>query len=117
MQENDVILEIPGQTQDESGETAWQPPVLRHAEPSEKIRSRSCADVFFMQYVICIFLLTILFAVRLYDESIFQNTVHLFETYSHAPTESWLAGFLELIGITGNSGEMIKIIPGLHPWS
>ncbi|MDE5767801.1 MAG: hypothetical protein K2H29_03765 [Oscillospiraceae bacterium] len=97
MQENQVILEIPGQIENEEGETEWQPPVLRHAEPSEKIRSRRCVDVFFMQYVICIFLLTILFAVRLYDESIFQNAVHLFETYSHAPTEPWLAGFLEWI--------------------
>lgn len=98
MQEDQVILEIPGQIEHENGETEWQPPVLRHAEESEKIRSRSCADVFFMQYVVCIFLLTILFAIRFYDEDIFQNTVHLFETHSHAPTIPWLAGFLEWIG-------------------
>ena len=99
MQDNHVILEIPGQIENEDGETEWQPPVLRHAEPSEKIRSRRCADVFFMQYIICIFLLTILFAVRFYDESVFQNTVHLFETYSHAPSEPWLVEFLESIKI------------------
>ena len=97
MQENDVVLEIPEQIENADGELEWQPPVLRHAEPSEKKHSQSCADVFFMQYIICIFLLTILFAVRLYDESAFQNAVHLFENYSHAPSEPWMEQLINSI--------------------
>lgn len=97
MQEDDVILEIPEQLEDEDGELEWQPPVLKKAELTEKKHLQSCADIFFMQYVVCILILTALFAVRIYDESIFQNTVNLFESYSHAPSEPWVEQLISLV--------------------
>ena len=90
MQEDEVILEIPEVPESQEDGAEWQPPVLKKAELSEKKQLQSCADIFFMQYIICILILTALFAIRIYDESIFQNTVNLFENYSHAPSEIWV---------------------------
>lgn len=90
MQEDEIILEIPEQIETEEGESEWQPPVLKKAELTEKKQLQSCADVFFIQYITCVLILTALFAIRIYDESIFQNAINLFENYSHAPSEIWI---------------------------
>lgn len=89
----EMILEIPEQT-DEMAE--WEPPVLKNAEiPENKKRSQSCADIFFIQYIICILLLTALFSVRLLDEQIFQHTIYLFQEYTHAESEPWILSLIE----------------------
>ena len=93
MQE-DTILEIPERTEEEPG---WQPPVLTKAEIPENPHSQSCADVFFVQYIICILLLTALFAVRLYDANVFRDTVNLFDERSHADSEPWILHLIELV--------------------
>ncbi len=89
MQEN-VILDIP-----ESSENGWQPPVLKKEEIPED--PQSCADIFFMQYIICILLLTALFSIRIYDEKIFQNTIAIFQQRTHADSESWILHLIALV--------------------
>lgn len=91
MQE-EVILEIPEQDEEFP---EWQPPILKKAEIPEK--KQSCADIFFMQYVICIVLLTILFSVRLWDGQSFQNAVDQFEAYTHMPSEPWVLTAIEWV--------------------
>lgn len=92
MQEENVILEIP-EANENSQE--WQPPVLRKEDVPEK--KQSCADVFFIQYSICMIVLILLFLVRLWDKQSFQNAVSLFHEYSHADSESWLLTFIEQV--------------------
>lgn len=90
----DVIVEIPVQTE----ETEWQPPVLRTEERKERPESpRSAADVFFMQYVICILVLTLLFVVRLYDEALFRDVTETFREQTHAPSEPWAEELMLLV--------------------
>jgi len=93
MQE-EIILEIPEPSEDSPG---WQPPELIKAEIPEKENTQSCADVFFVQYVICILLLTALFSVRLYDENVFRNTVKLFQAQTHADSEPWVLSLIALV--------------------
>ncbi|MBR7083759.1 MAG: hypothetical protein IKI37_01030 [Oscillospiraceae bacterium] len=91
MQE-DVILEIPEQEDSENDELPeWTPPVLRKTEIPER---QSCADIFFIQYVVCIVILTILFSVRLWDEQSLQNAVHEFVQGIHADSEPWVLSFI-----------------------
>ena len=94
MQE-EVILEIP--QQDENQDSAeWQPPVLRK-EPIPEKKLQSCADVFFVQYLICIILLTIIFSVKLWDEQSFQNVVNQFSEQIHKPSELWVLSLIEWV--------------------
>lgn len=82
----DVIVEIPAE------EAEWQPPVLKtelREEHPPKESGQSAADVFFMQYVICILLLTLLLVVRLYDEALFKSVTDTFQARTHAPSEPW----------------------------
>ena len=92
MQEENIILEIP-ELNENSPE--WQPPVLRKEEMPEK--KQSCADVFFIQYSVCMIVLTLLFLVRLWDEQSFQNAVSLFHAQTHADSESWLLALIEQV--------------------
>ncbi len=92
MQE-EVILEIPEQNPEEPAE--WIPPVLKKAESAEK--KQSCADVFFIQYLVCIIVLTILFSVRLWDGQSFQNAVTLFNDRIHAESAPWMLELLEWV--------------------
>ena len=96
MQEDDeVILEIPEQNPEDEKTSEWIPPVLKKAEPPEK--KQSCADVFFIQYIICIVILTVLFSVRLWDEQSFQNAVNLFEMHTHAESLPWVLEIIERV--------------------
>lgn len=91
MQE-DVILEIPEQDTSEDGELQeWTPPVLKKVQIS---KHQSCADVFFIQYVVCIVILTILFSVRLWDEQSFQNAVNQFVQAIHADSAPWVLSLI-----------------------
>lgn len=92
----DVIVEIPQPTE----ETPWEPPVLKtevHEEQPEKKDMQSAADVFFMQYVICILVLTLLLVIRLYDETLFRDVTETFQTRTHAPSEPWAEAFLSMV--------------------
>ena len=86
MQE-DVILEIPEQNDYEE----WTPPVLKKVEIS---KHQSSADVFFIQYVVCIVILTVLFSVRLWDEQSFQNAVNQFVQAIHAESAPWVLSLI-----------------------
>ncbi|MBR1528210.1 MAG: hypothetical protein IJ642_02770 [Oscillospiraceae bacterium] len=89
MQEENVVLEIPELNEDSP---EWVPPVLKKEEVPEK--KQSCADVFFMQYVVCMIVLTVLFSVRLWDEQSFQEAVSQFSVQIHADSESWLIALI-----------------------
>ena len=95
MMQEEVVLEIPEQNPTEEKPEEWIPPVLRKSEIPEK--KQSCADVFFMQYLVCIIVLTILFSVRLWDGQSFQNAVAIFNTQIHAESAQWILDFLEWV--------------------
>ena len=96
---DNVIVEIP------EGET-WEPPALTEAqpvaeeppEPAPSAAPDSAADVFFMQYAVCILLLTALLAVRLFDESVFHSTMETFRTRTQSPAEPWVTELFRFIG-------------------
>ncbi len=90
----ETVIEIP-----EAGEEeGWQPPVLTHRKPDKLPKKRSCSDVFFIQYVICILLVTAFFAIRLYDKSLGDSVLEEFRVHTHtadAPFVGWLAAFFQ----------------------
>lgn len=90
----DVIVEIPAE------EAEWQPPVLKtevREEQPETGSGQSVADVFFMQYVICILLMTLLLVVRLYDEALFRSVTDTFQARTHAPSAPWAEELLLMV--------------------
>ena len=94
-EDDEVILEIPEQNPEDEKTSEWIPPVLKKAEPPEK--KQSCADVFFIQYIICIVILTILFSVRLWDVQSFQNVVNQFESEMHKESLPWVLDIIERV--------------------
>ena len=90
----ETVIEIPETTPEEG----WQPPVLTH-EVSEKPKSsQRCSDVFFVQYVVCILLITAFFVIRFADAEMGERTAQHFLEQSHAPTAEFaeeLIGFLK----------------------
>ncbi|MBR1554090.1 MAG: hypothetical protein IJ644_01715 [Oscillospiraceae bacterium] len=94
-EDDEVILEIPEQNPEEEEASEWIPPVLKKAENSHK--KQSIADVFFIQYIICIVILTVLFSVRLWDEQSFQNAVNQFESATHAESLPWVLDIIEQV--------------------
>ena len=93
--DEEIILEIPEQNQEEEDASEWIPPVLKKAEIPHK--KQSCADVFFIQYIICIVILTVLFSVRLWDVQSFQNAVKQFEMHTHADSLPWVLDIIERV--------------------
>lgn len=92
----DVIVEIP----QPSEETPWEPPVLKtevHEGKPEKKDVQSAADVFFMQYVICILVLTLLLVIRLYDEELFRDVTNTFSERMHAPSVPWAENLVQTV--------------------
>ncbi|MBE6875933.1 MAG: hypothetical protein E7496_04295 [Ruminococcus sp.] len=92
-EDDEIILEIPEQNPGEEEASEWIPP--EKTEVPEK--KQSCADVFFIQYIICIVVLTILFAVRLWDVQSFQNAVNQFESATHADSLPWILDIIEQV--------------------
>lgn len=88
----DVIVEIPQAAKD-----TWIPPVLTEKPQEEHGRVQSTADVFFMQYMICILLLTLLLVIRLYDEGVFTEVAENFRNSTAAPSEPWAESFLTMV--------------------
>ncbi len=82
----ETIIEIP-QTDPEEG---WQPPVLTYAEPDKKRKEQRYSDVFFIQYVICLLLVTGVYIIRLLDGTCFERITKLFLDLTHAPTPAWI---------------------------
>ena len=85
----EVIVEIPE-------EKRWEPPVLTQAEASED--HSSPADVFFMQYAVCIFVLTALLILRLCDQSAYTSVTDTFREQTSAPDLPWTQHLLSLVG-------------------
>ncbi len=79
----ETIIEIP----EAAPEEGWQPPVLTH-EPAKKQRSQSVTDVFFIQYAVCIFLLTAFLVIRCIDRELFAQAASQLLAQMHAPTEA-----------------------------
>ena len=96
---DNVIVEIP------EGET-WEPPALTEAqpvaeeppEPAPSAAPDSAADVFFMQYAVCILLLTAVLVLRVLDASTFGNTLETFRNNTACPDEPWVTGLFRYIG-------------------
>lgn len=82
----ETIIEIP-QTDPEEG---WQPPVLAHAEPDKRRKQQRYSDVFFIQYVICLLLVTGVYIIRLLDGTCFERITQLFLDLTHMPTMMWI---------------------------
>ncbi len=91
----ETVIEIPSSDSEEG----WQPPVLTHKIPEKPPKLQSCTDVFFMQYVICILLVTAVFVIRYYDSGLCETTMQNFLAWTHAPTERVLT---ELIAYLQN---------------
>ena len=88
-----VIVDIP-QVQDEP---KWTPPAVElQEEPGERVQS--AADVFFMQYAVCILLLTALLLLRLCDREAGDSVTAAFRAQSSAPDAPWVTQFMALIG-------------------
>ena len=88
-----VIVDIP-QVQDEP---KWTPPAVElQEEPGERVQS--AADVFFMQYAVCILLLTALLLLRLCDREASEGVTAMFRAQSSAPDAPWVTQFMALIG-------------------
>jgi hypothetical protein len=87
---NDVIVEIPE-------EQSWEPPVLRESDPEPE--HHSMADIFFMQYAVCILVLTTLLLLRLFDQSAYTQVTDTFRTQSSAPDLPWTE---QLFGLAGS---------------
>lgn len=82
----ETIIEIP-QTDPEEG---WQPPVLTHAEPDKKRKEQRYSDVFFIQYVICLLLVTAIYVICLLDGTCFERITQHFLELTHAPAPAWI---------------------------
>lgn len=86
---DEVIVEIPE-------EQHWEPPVLTKSEEPEE--HSSAADVFFMQYAVCIFVLTALLILRLCDQSAYTAVTDTFREQSSAPDLPWTQQLMALVG-------------------
>lgn len=86
----ETVMEIPERTKGEE----WQPPVLKRQRTDSQ---QSMADVFFVQYAVCILLLTVLFVIRLCDEEMFRTILVQFRTRTHAGTEEWILQLAEFL--------------------
>ncbi|MBQ7012505.1 MAG: hypothetical protein IJN11_01120 [Oscillospiraceae bacterium] len=79
----ETIIEIP---QDESG--SWQPPVLTHAETQKRGRTRKSeriADIFLIQYALCILFMTAVFTIRCVDPAWCDAMTEQFLSQMHSP--------------------------------
>ncbi len=94
----DVSVNIP----EYEAEEGWKPPVITEFAPEEEDEQapekiESVADVFFMQYIGCIIILTVLLIVRILDEPAFSHTAEQFLNYSRMPSEQWAVQAVEYI--------------------
>ncbi len=87
---DETIIEIP----EADPEEGWQPPVLtqEHTEPPRS--SQRVSDVFFIQYVICLLVITAFFTVRCFAPDLAQNALDSFFTNTHAPSEAFAEALL-----------------------
>lgn len=86
----EVIVEIPE-------EQRWEPPVLTEETPAPEEHS-SPADVFFMQYAVCIIVLTTLLILRLCDNAAYTSVTDTFREQSSAPDLPWTQALIDLVG-------------------
>ncbi|MBR1459978.1 MAG: hypothetical protein IJ595_11450 [Oscillospiraceae bacterium] len=87
----ETIVQIPQETQE-----GWQPPVIEK-RLAEKVHAGSAADVFFMQYTVCILLLTAVLVLRLLDDAAYTEVADTFARRTAAPDTGWAAAALDYI--------------------
>jgi hypothetical protein len=90
---DEVIVSIPE-------ETHWEPPVLTRTETPED--HSSPADIFFLQYAVCIFVLTALLVLRLCDQCAYADVTATFREHSSAPDLPWTQQLAALVGSLWN---------------
>lgn len=89
----ETVIEIP----EAAPEEGWQPPVLTQQKSEKPPKIQSCADVFFIQYVVCILLLTAVFAIRYYDRALCDSMLTGFQEQTHAPTEVFVTELIAFL--------------------
>lgn len=83
-----IIVDIPK-------EETWEPPVVRKEDIPEE--HASAADVFFMQYAVCILVLTAAFLLRLLDGEAYSGVTAAFREQSAAPDLPWTNALISLV--------------------
>lgn len=89
----ETVIEIP----ESAPEEGWQPPVLTHEIKEKPKSSQRCSDVFFIQYVICILLITAFFVIRCADQELGERTAEHFVDQSHAPTAEFAVELIDFL--------------------
>ena len=90
-----VIVDIPKEAE------TWEPPVLRTETPEPETQP-SAADVFFMQYAVCILVLTALLILRLCDQNAYADVLGTFRAQSAAPDLPWTDALVTFVGSLWN---------------
>lgn len=90
----EIRIEIPQETE-ENG--TWQPPVLTKAEPSGRKSMQNCADVFFMQYVLCVLIVTAVLTIRFFNAPLYETLITQFCAHTQSPTESAVEQVIALV--------------------
>ncbi len=86
-------IEIPDSTED-----GWQPPVLKKVPAVKKPTHASrCTDIFFVQYAVCVLLLTSLLLLKLYHPASYADALSFYRTLIQAPTEPCIAALLAVL--------------------
>ncbi len=80
-----------------SPEEGWQPPTLTHQHAQKPHGSQTCADVFFIQYIVSVLLLTAVFVIRYYDASLCERMLTEVGQQTHAPTEACITALIDLL--------------------
>ncbi len=88
----ETIIEIPDTPDD-----GWQPPVLKHQKAGKSSKAQNCTDVFFIQYVVCILLVTAVFIIRLYDEMLCDSILGQFAAQTHAPDAQFIGQLASIL--------------------
>lgn len=78
---DETIIEIP-QPDTQEG---WQPPTLTQNPDAKPRDTQRVSDVFFIQYVICLLLITAFFTARCFAPEYTADAAQAFLAHTHAP--------------------------------
>ncbi len=95
----ETIIEIPDLQQGEN----WVPPVIMEQTDSfAPAQKRSCIDIFFAQYAICIILITVVLLLRLLDPISAAEAESRFVSAITQPDASWVRTLAEALSSLWN---------------
>lgn len=83
----ETVIEIP----EASPEEGWQPPVVTSREIGPQTKIQRYTDVFFIQYVVCMLLVTAFLVINLLDRSLGDSLGQTFLSRCHAPTNEQIS--------------------------